>query len=304
MRTVGSARTSYVGVGIVILWVASAGLASRLTAPSNFGDAVDDQSVLSRIFGSSREVISKQLFAEADRYFHKGVSRIPNRAFENHLFIRWGDAITPMGHDELEGDDIAEMMPWLRLAATSDPRNIDSYSTIAYWLAKQGDLDMARTVLEEARSKNPDDYRVPLSLGKLSYQNEDLIQALKEMEQARSLWPSGAEKEEEQTQLDLASILVFRAGSFEALGRQKEAIASFRELLCAFPNRHEIRRRLEELEKGNADIDRAEIFWEGLISEIEKQGRGASHLSGGAESSGRDEHADCHDHSHDHAHER
>ena len=305
MSEVRSAKASLVGVGMVILWAAAAGFASRLSplAASTSDNASDGHSVVSRIFGSSREVISKQLYIEADRYFHKGVSKSANRAFENHLFIQWGEAITPQGHDELAGDEIAEIMPWLRLAMSSDPHNIEAYSTTAYWLARQGDMDMARMVLEEARSNNPGDYRVPLALGKFYHHNKERNLALKEMELARSLWPSGAEKEEEQTQLDLASILAYRAGSFEALGRQKEAIASFRELLHTFPNRYRIRNRLAEFEKGNTEIEHADVFWEDIISELDKQGEdGASHLSGEAGSYGSEKNSDFHDHDHSHEH--
>ena len=296
MNWARSAPAPLVGVGVVVLWAAAAGLASRIPVPATQDESADGQSVVSRVFGSSREVISRQFYAEADRFFHKGVSGHPDRAFDDHLFLRWADAISPTRHEELQGDEIAEIMPWLRLATGADPRNVEAYSTAAYWLGARGELDAARIVLEEARGKNPVDYRVPLSLAKLYSTSREHERALKELEIARSLWPAGADPRDQQTQLDRAAILSFRAGALEALGRQSEAIASFRELLTEFPDRHQVRKRLDELEHGRQMTESAHTFWKNQFSQIDAQGD-AGHLAGGG---GGHAHDHPHDGSHDH----
>ena len=138
-------------------WLGVAVLASRLPPPDGDRDGASGEaaSAVSRLFGSGREVISRQLYLEADRYFHRGASHVHEQAFENHPYLRWAEHITPHDHVELAADGIDEIMPWLQMATRADPRNVEAYATAAYWLNTQGRVDAARAVLGEARERNP-----------------------------------------------------------------------------------------------------------------------------------------------------
>lgn len=269
------------GIATALLWVGAAGLASRLPAPDGIAgdEGGESTDAVSRLFGSGREVISQHLYTEADRYFHQGVGHIHEQAFANHPYLRWAQAITPTEHNELRGDSIAEIMPWLRMATKANPRNIEAYTTAAFWLGTQDDVDAASKVLEEARGKNPDDYRVSLALGQLFYHHDLLDQALVELNRAREEWPSGQDTADRQTQLDLAAVLSLGAGIHERKGHRDETIARFQQILTLFPGRDGVRERLRQFESGEATAD-VEHFWEDQLSAISSAGEGR-HIAGG-----------------------
>jgi tetratricopeptide (TPR) repeat protein len=269
------------GMAIALLWVAAAGLASRLPPPGEMGadDEAASTDAVSRLFGSGREVISQHLYTEADRYFHQGVGHVHERAFQDHPYLRWAQAITPGEHVELEGESIAEIMPWLRMATKADPRNIQAYTTAAFWLGTQNDVEAANKVLEEARRMNPGDYRVSLALGQLFYHHGLLDRALVELDQARDEWPSGQDTADRQTRLDLAAVLSLGAGVHERKGHRDETMDRFRQILALFPGRDAVRERLRRLERGETAGD-AEHFWEDQLSTISSAG-GGRHVAGG-----------------------
>ena len=281
--------------GILLAWAAAAGLASRLPSPAGTltGEDGEAASAVSRLFGSGREVISRQLYLEADRYFHRGAAHVHRRAFADHPYLRWAEVIAPSAHAHLsvEGGEIEEIMPWLQLATRADPRNIDAYASAAYWLNRAGRVDAARAVLDEARVRNPGDYRIPLALGQLLYHDRLLDEALAALDQARAEWPSGQAIADRQTQLDRAAILSLGAGIHEILGHRDEAILAFRDLLRVIPDRAGVRERLRRLEDGEA-IGDAAAFLDHQLAEI-SSAAGGPHVAGGGHA-----HDDAGEHDH------
>jgi tetratricopeptide (TPR) repeat protein len=243
------------GTVLLATWGTAFVLACRLV-PSGTGPA--DPGLMSLLVGEGRQALSLTFFTEADRYFHKGVEHLETRIATRTLFQQWQDAMTPQQHAHAEGPSSAEILPWLKLAARADPRNIDAFLVSAFW-AEHGlhRPDLAETILQEAQRLNPGDYRIPLEVARHAIRAGRLDAARTSLEaalrfQAGTL-PNPAE--DRPSALDRAEILVFLGFLNELNGGRREAINCFKNALAIFPERTYIRERIALLESGQAPPD-------------------------------------------------
>lgn len=90
----------------------------------------------------------------------------------------------PTGHTHLDSGGasgkkdnlVAEVLPWLWLAAALDPKRDYPYSEAAFWLRKSlGMPRVAESFLREGYRQNPDSILICYELGKIAWQDHDNI---------------------------------------------------------------------------------------------------------------------------------
>jgi len=236
--------------GVGAGWILAASLVCRLEAKLP-PERPDEQGLAGLLLGSSRHALSADLFEKADVYFHKGVEHFERKAFTNDWFQRTLGDIAPATHRHAEGQETAEIIPWLEFATRADPHNVEAFLVTAFWLdTGLHRPDLAGRVLLEAERLNPRDYRVLLERGRFEIESGRFDPAAALLDAALSLWPGSLDPADRQSQLDKAEILTYRAFLFEFKGRNAEAIALFKNSLAIFPERTYLKARIAELEAG------------------------------------------------------
>ncbi len=249
-------------------------LAAR--APGWTGRSPSD-SVLKLLLGDSRRMFANHFFVKADISFHSGYyPSIFDQARqaeerENHVahpeqeaeagtgFLdpptdwidRFGRHFRVTEHTHLEGGDVREILPWLRISADLDPHRIDTYTTAAYWLRKSGKSAEAKRFLREGLQANPDSCAILFDLGCL-YQDDD-----KDAVRARNMWELALRKwnDSKSAQPDKAAlaecdeILTRLAALEENEGHFTQAARDLEQILArdASPNPDIVRQHIAEL---------------------------------------------------------
>jgi tetratricopeptide (TPR) repeat protein len=280
--------------GIVLLWgasfVASCRLAVLLPAPA----ATDAGSaVLGALMGSSRAALGHQFYETADTYFHRGVGHKRERAFTDAPFQRIKDEISPHAHVHLEGDNIGEIMPWLRFAISADPGRAETYLVAAFWLATDARRpDLALDLLNEAQWNCPFSYEVQFEKGRLHLHAQRIREARQAFDAGLAFWPGDLDPESEDARHDRAGLLLYRALIHEADGERDKAVAALEEILSLFPERRHLLKRIADLRSGEQPALLAGDYLQQLVEEDRDERRNAP--------CGRDEHEHDHDHDEDH----
>lgn len=276
------------------LWVAAM-LMGALLAPDirhvqyRAGPRTAGETILHRIFGSTRAAISRALVLEADRYFHRGVPHLRRDAVPT-FFSVWANDISPRSPDELGRGEIEEIMPWLRFATLSDPTHVEAYLTTAFWLSREAQHARVFHVLDEAELHNPTDYRIFMARGFHLFEGFMIEGALSSYAKALQLWPNPLNAMHAQARLDRAEMLSFRGALLEIIGDFEQAIAAYEEVQQLFADRTYIQRRIDALRSG--DRDQAVAFWRQFI---------AGSASHGEECADESFNHYVHDHLHEHA---
>lgn len=93
-------------------------------------------------------------------------------------------------HTHLPEGKQREMLPWLRLAASMDPHQVENYTVAAFWLrTKLNKADQAEEFLREGWRNNPDSPEILFELGQLLLENrKDPTRARNILELALRLW--------------------------------------------------------------------------------------------------------------------
>jgi tetratricopeptide (TPR) repeat protein len=234
---------------LILLWTAAFALGCRLDfAPVTI--APRGESVLGRVLGATRVAFSQRFYMEADRYFHLGVEHTRKTAFQGP-FDRWYRIIQPDAHVHPEHGDVNEMLPWLRFATEADPHNVEAYLNAAYWLAGEGrHPELALAVYNEALRNNPDDYRIYLQRAQFFMRQHQYDRATRLLDSAKALWPGRLPVDDEQTRLDLAQILSYRAFLHELNGEQTQALELYKTARTIVPRQRSLQRQIEKIEDG------------------------------------------------------
>lgn len=268
-----NSRSSAWGAGLLVLsaWGFAFPLAAYLTSTQL--DAGATSGMVDWLLGESRQVLSLNLFNEADLYFHKGVGHREAAMPLPGPFHRWQTDITPAQHAHASGTDSAEILPWLKLATRADPHNIDAFLVASFW-ANTGlqRPDLAGEILNEAQRLNPSEYRIALEKGRLAIVTHHFNEARNTLDAALTLFshtPAKAEQAHELA-LDQAEILTFLGFLHEANGDRPKAVQCFKTVLTLFPERSEIKVRTDLLEAGNAPPDSAQTLLERIVRKTTK----------------------------------
>jgi tetratricopeptide (TPR) repeat protein len=251
---------------LLLLWGVVFSMATQLTlSPLNLFSG--NTSVAERWLGASRVALGNSFFEEADNYFHKGVGHVQQKAFSNDLFQMLKAEIEPSVHVHPEGVEVSEIMPWLRFTTEMDPNNVDAYLTTAYWL--EGSIrrpDLAEAVLREAQMNNPKDYRVINERAKMLFGTGNDGKAATLLDAAIKLWPGGQDPEDQQTRIDLAQMLSYRAFLFELNGHCGQALDLFKKAYARMPNNNALEQRVHALERGEDFSQKDRHVWESVFA--------------------------------------
>lgn len=214
-------------------------------------NAPDDLGVADRLLGGTRQAVSLNLFNTADLYFHKGVAHQHSKAFTGRLFQRLQAGITPEAHAHAEGQDSAEILPWLKLACRTDPHNVEAFLVAAFWAdtgLHRGDI--ADGILREAQRLNPSDYRIPQEKGRYAIRRNRLDEATLDVSAALTLLLQSGASTDRQVLLDKAELLTCLGFLSEVRGDSPHALHCFKNTLAIFPERAYIKERVAVLEAG------------------------------------------------------
>jgi tetratricopeptide (TPR) repeat protein len=205
------------GLALSSLFVAAFSLAAWLEPwyQSWSGNRGRSDDILSITLGDSRRLFAKHAYVKADAYFHSGYypsiydmaparknAMVAHAREEEHddescVFLGkpldWLDSFSrhfyPSTHTHLgeggasrEGEE-REMLPWLRLSASLDPQQIETYVVGAYWLrSRLGHTNEAEQFLREGLRANPMNCELLFELGRISYEDH------KDFVRARNIW--------------------------------------------------------------------------------------------------------------------
>jgi tetratricopeptide (TPR) repeat protein len=76
-------------------------------------------------------------------------------------------------HTELSGDQVREILPWLRISASLDPQQVNTYTVASFWLRKHlGKVKEAEEFLREGLRANPNSPELLFELGCLYSEDE------------------------------------------------------------------------------------------------------------------------------------
>ncbi len=233
------------------------------------GPRARGETLLHRIFGSTRAAISHAMVLEADRYFHRGVPHARGD-IPPTFFSVWAEDISPASPGELREGEIEEVMPWLRFATLSDPTNVEAYLTTAFWISRENQPARVLHVLEEAEMHNPHDYRIFMARGFHLFESLMVESALKNYKRALNLWPSHLPESDTQARLDHAEILSYTGALLEILGDFQKAIAAYEEAARFVPERTWMQQRIKSLRAG--EFDEAAAFWARFLTDLGSRG--------------------------------
>jgi len=152
------------------------------------------QSVLASLLGDGRKFVADYFAVEADVYFHSGyypsvfdearvqeiqdsdISHPENgKEQEEKGFmgppLDWIDRFSrhfkPSRHTHLHGNQIDEMLPWLKLSTELDPQRIQSYLDADYWLRNVGKSADAEDFVRQGLRANPHSPDLLYALGQI-----------------------------------------------------------------------------------------------------------------------------------------
>jgi tetratricopeptide (TPR) repeat protein len=167
-------------------------------------------SALAQLLGDGRQMAADYAFVEADVYFHSGyypsifdqarhqeesdsdVSHPEEgKGQEEKGFmgppLDWIDRFSrhfrPSVHTHLEGHNVREILPWLKLSAELDPHRIQTYLVSSYWLRDNlGKSAEAEEFLRQGLKENPHSPQLLYTLGQIYLEDR------KDLPRARNLF--------------------------------------------------------------------------------------------------------------------
>jgi hypothetical protein len=152
---------------------------------------------LKLLFGEGQRLFANQFYAMADVYFHSGYypSIFDQPEEKSHILAasrgesdndedttsvdffgapkdwidRFGSHFRVNQHTHLDqGAEAREILPWLKLAADTNPQMIETYTVAAYWLRKSvHNPKEAEAFLREGLRNNPGNGEILFALGQI-----------------------------------------------------------------------------------------------------------------------------------------
>jgi tetratricopeptide (TPR) repeat protein len=249
--------------------------------------------VMEILLGDSRKLMASHFFVKADVYYHSGhyptIFDPANQEDRDHLAVAitsqssehadehgedcpgghseygflappldWIDRLSrnfyPSRHTHLRvGIDEREVLPWLRISASLDPKRPATYTVAAYWLRHRlGRPDVAEQFLREGWRANPDSYEILFELGRLQAENrKDDMRARNLWELALKKWHLQNDVLAEKDNFAAEQILANLAELEKRNGRPEQALDRLRELKPLSPHPEAIQRQIDDLNAGH-----------------------------------------------------
>jgi tetratricopeptide (TPR) repeat protein len=185
------------------------GLEPRAAVWSN---RAKSDNIFSVLFGDGRRMFANQFFTMADVSFHsgyypsifdlrdEGTKAIVSASHGNaeseadekkedflgkprDWIDRFGRHFQITEHTHLEHSQEREILPWLRLAADTDPQKIETYTVGAYFLCQHLHRPQeGEAFLREGLRNNPGNYEILFSLGRIYFRDYH------DIDHARNIW--------------------------------------------------------------------------------------------------------------------
>ena len=260
---------------LALCFTLATSLAPRATAWSDRAKAND---VFSVLFGDGRRMFASQFFTMADVYFHsgyypsifdlreEGTKEIVNESHghtdspEDELkedFLgkpkdwidRFGRRFRITEHTHLEHSHEREILPWLRLAADTDPQMIQTYTVGAYFLCQHLNRPQeAEAFLREGLRNNPGNYEILFGLGRIYYQNyHDVDRARSVWQLALNSWFKLNPEAQKENKRDLDEIAVNLANLEREAGNYTDALRWFQLAQKVSPAPGALQQQIDEL---------------------------------------------------------
>ena len=219
------------------------------------------------MLGESRVLFSERFLQSADTYFHQGVEHHEEPAFQDSVFQKMEEEISPHDHVHIKGANIREIMPWLWLAIRANPHDAEPYLIAAYWLTREVKKpELAQEVLTEAFRRNPGDYRILFEQGALHMRLGRREKAERALTAALSVWERHEDEEDGEARKGKAEILSYRSLLYELKGEIEKARRDIEEIVLLFPKEQEWRVRVEQLRRGGRPEAEVMGSWKALLT--------------------------------------
>ena len=246
--------------------------------------------VFGLLFGDGRRMFASEFFTMAAVYFHsgyypsifdlreEGTKEIVNESHgqtdspdderkEDFLgkpkdwIDRFGRHFRITEHTHLEHSQEREILPWLRLAADTDPQMIQTYTVGAYFMCQHlNQPGEAEAFLREGLRNNPGNYEILFGLGRIYYDNYH------DTNRARNVWQFAVNsfvKQEpamqKENKLGFHEITLNLANLERAAGNDADAIRWFQAAQRVSPAPGALQQQIDELKAKMAAATNAPV---------------------------------------------
>jgi tetratricopeptide (TPR) repeat protein len=165
---------------------------------------------------------------------------------------RFGSHFRVNQHTHLDqGAEAQEILPWLRLAADTNPQMVETYIVAAYWLRRSvHNPKEAEAFLREGLRNNPGNCEILFALGQVYYEDyHDTARARNVWTAALRRWQAqsdNAKKDSKQRRGEISDNLAYLE---ENAGNWAQAIEYFEIAKSVSPNPDDIQKRIDEARK-------------------------------------------------------
>ncbi|HSY09554.1 MAG TPA: hypothetical protein VK840_01430 [Candidatus Dormibacteraeota bacterium] len=271
---------------LLVLLIAACFTLATLFVPraENWNGQGQADNAFKLLFGEGRRLFANQFFIMGDVYFHSGFYpsmfdrhddqpdvAVPAHGLKDEDSTSddfrgppkdWIDALdrnfTPNRHTHLSAGGasgkvnaagVQEILPWMKLAAATNPQMIETYTVAAYWLRSSlNNPKEAETFLREGLRNNPDSYELLFDLGRLYYENyHDTARARNVWKAALRKWQAQNDVDKKNNQYGLDEIAMNLGHLEESAGNGNQAIGYFEMAKHVSPDPDAIQKRIDEI---------------------------------------------------------
>jgi tetratricopeptide (TPR) repeat protein len=163
---------------------------------------------------------------------------------------RFGSNFRVTEHTHLGGTDSREMLPWLRIAAELDPRQVNTYLVGSYWLRQVNKSAEAESFLREGLEANPRNSELLMELGRIYLQDrKNPERAHRLFELALQSWDEFERPKEKPDFILLSNIASNLARIEEEKGDLAAAIGHLERARQGSPYSEALARQIEEIKQ-------------------------------------------------------
>jgi len=163
---------------------------------------------------------------------------------------RFGSNFRVTEHTHLAGIDRREILPWLRIAAELDPRQVSTYLVGSYWLRQINKSAEAEGFIREGLQANPRNSELLLELGRIYLQdrkNPERAQRLFEL--ALQSWDESERPKDEPNFILLSNIASNLARLEEEKGDLAAAVEHLERAKLGSPHAEALAKQIEEIKR-------------------------------------------------------